>query len=122
MRIPQLVEFIDIYPTLCDLCGIDQPGHLHGNSMVSLLNGDTASWKDAVFSRWIAGDTVITKNYAFTEWYTDGKTTARMLFDHQTDPYENVNVAEDDARQDLIEQMSARLKKNRQMASEIPAD
>lgn len=117
-RISQLVEFIDIYPTLCDLVGLDQPSHLHGNSMTPLIDGESTSWKEAVFSRWIAGDTIITKNYAFTEWYSDGQTTARMLFDHRSDPAENVNVAEEPARQGIIEKMSALLKENRLKASE----
>ncbi|MFC1551574.1 sulfatase [Candidatus Latescibacterota bacterium] len=91
-----LVEYVDIYPTIAELCGFDIPGHCEGISFVPLMSDPGRKWKDAVFSRWIKGDTVTTKRYQYTQWRNEdgGPVTARMLYDHDTDPDENVNVAE----------------------------
>jgi len=50
-RTEALVELIDMYPTLCDLAGIDQPGHLEGHSFASLLEDPDKEWKKAAFSQ-----------------------------------------------------------------------
>ena len=55
-----LVELIDIYPTLCDLAGIDQPSHLEGHSFVPLLSDPERKWKTAAFSQY--------PNPALREW------------------------------------------------------
>lgn len=55
-----LVELIDIYPTLCDLAGINQPPHLEGHSFVPLLTTPQRKWKTAVFSQY--------PNPALREW------------------------------------------------------
>jgi iduronate 2-sulfatase len=55
-----LVELVDMYPTLCDLTGIDQPTHLEGLSFVPLLQDPQQSWKTAVFSQF--------PNPALREW------------------------------------------------------
>ena len=46
-----LVELVDIYPTLCDLAGIDHPSDIEGFSFKPLLKDPDQSWKTAVFSQ-----------------------------------------------------------------------
>jgi len=46
-----LVELVDMYPTLCELAGIELPSHLEGQSFVPLLEDPELKWKDAVFSQ-----------------------------------------------------------------------
>ena len=46
-----LVELIDIYPTLCELAGIEAPDHLEGHSFKPLLEKPDQKWKTAVFSQ-----------------------------------------------------------------------
>lgn len=46
-----LVELVDMYPTLCELAGVDLPEHLEGQSFVPLLNNPDKEWKSAVFSQ-----------------------------------------------------------------------
>lgn len=91
-----LVETIDLYPTLCQLAGIDAPHHVQGSSLVPLMNDANAEWKTAAVGRYQAGDTIRTDGFRFTQ-YTDGKgkTTSRMLYDHKQDPHENVNIVAD---------------------------
>lgn len=94
-----LVEFVDIYPSLCELAGLPQPGHtLDGRSFVPLLKDPDQSWKEAVFSEWGTGKAVKTDRYLYTEW-TSG---SRMLFDHVTDPDENTNIASASQYQSVV--------------------
>ena len=88
-----LVEFIDIYPTLCDLTGLKQPAHVDGKSFEPVLTDPDKKHKDAVFSRYHDGESVITEQYVYTEWIRNGEFVSHMLYDHKNDPAENKNVA-----------------------------
>lgn len=46
-----LVELVDVYPTLCDLAGIEIPDTVEGYSFRSLLKKPHQSWKKAAFSQ-----------------------------------------------------------------------
>ena len=46
-----LVELVDMYPTLCDLAGIDLPQHLEGQSFKPLLDNPDKKWKQAAFTQ-----------------------------------------------------------------------
>ena len=46
-----LVEFVDVYPSLCELAGLPLPPHLVGKSFVPLLTHPDLPWKDAAFSQ-----------------------------------------------------------------------
>ena len=47
-----LVELVDMYPTLCELAGINKPAHLEGFSFMPLLNNPQQAWKKAAFSQY----------------------------------------------------------------------
>lgn len=106
-----LAEFIDIYPSLCDLAGLPKPGHLQGTSLLPVIKEPTATVKDAAIGRFGSGDTIRTDRYRFTQ-YSDkkGQPTARMLYDHQTDAGENVNIAERPENAELVRQLTSQLK------------
>lgn len=89
-----LTEFIDIYPSLCELAGIDKPFHLQGRSFVKLLRNPQTPWKSQAIGRFQSGDTIRTDGYRYSEYTTkDGKLSARMLYDHVADPLEDTNIA-----------------------------
>ncbi len=106
-----LVEFVDIYPTLCELAGLSLPVHLQGKSLAPLLDDPSAPWKESIFYRAGTGETILTKTHAYTEWINNktGQPYARMLYDHRTDPEENVNVADKPENQKLVEGLHEKL-------------
>ncbi len=104
---PALVEFADVYPTLCDLTGLPLPDHLEGSSFAPLLEDPGREWKRAVFSRWHAGESVRTDRYLYTEWTDDdGAVTDRMLYDHDLDAAENRNISEQPGNADVVAELS----------------
>ena len=65
-------------------------------------------WNEAIFSRWHSGESVRTDRFLYTEWRDrKGAVSARMLYDHEKDPDENVNVAEKPAYADDVKRLHA---------------
>ena len=97
-----LVEFVDIYPTLCELAGIDMPNHLDGVSLVPILEQSDIRLKEAIYGRYHSGDSVKMGSYQYTEWNSG----ARMLYDHTLDKDENRNVVDDPAYATVVEKIT----------------
>jgi arylsulfatase A-like enzyme len=109
-RSPAMVEYVDIFPTLCDLAGLDQPAQLEGKSLLPLMEDPLQNWPGHVFTRWKDADNITTSRYSYTEWYDKaGDRYARTLFDHDTDSLEVNNLAEKADFLPLVEELSARL-------------
>jgi arylsulfatase A-like enzyme len=109
----QLVEFVDILPTLGQLSGLEMPANLEGTSFVPLLENPTHPWKKAAFSEYstnkVANRAVVTDRYRYAEWnYKDERITE--LYDFKQDPWETVNVVGDPAYTDVRAEMAALLK------------
>ena len=89
-----------MYPTLCALCGLEIPAHCEGTSFAPLLDDPEQQWKTAAFSQYprrgVMGTTIRTDRFRYTEWCDTetGEIRGRELYDHETDPQENVNAAE----------------------------
>jgi iduronate 2-sulfatase len=114
-----LVELIDVYPTLCDLAGLEPPPNLEGVSMAPLFLDPGRPWKSAVFSQYARGFTyrfmgraMRTERHRYVEWrdVIDGQMAAVELYDHEADPMENVNIAEMPSHQEIIQQLARQLK------------
>jgi iduronate 2-sulfatase len=104
-----LVEYVDVYPSLCELAGLPLPEHLEGRSFVPLMHDPDLPWKAAI-GRYVSGDTIRTDGYRFTEYANkQGKPIARMLYDHEADPGENVNVSERPESKNLERQLRDQL-------------
>ncbi len=91
-----LVELLDVFPTLVDLCGLPAPEGLQGKSLRPILENPSAKVKDAAFSQVIhegvLGRTARTDRWRYTEW---GGPEVAELYDHQSDPHEYKNLAKD---------------------------
>lgn len=112
-RIKEIVEFVDIFPTLTQLTNIKNPSTLNGESMVPLLENKKRS-KDFAISRWANGWTIIKDQLYYTEWIDEkDNRKSHMLFDHRTDPLENNNLAEKPAYAEKIAELAFLLRKNR---------
>jgi iduronate 2-sulfatase len=112
IRTDALTEFVDIYPTLCELAGLPVPKHTEGRSFVPLMKDPNRPWKDAIHSRFHSGQSVRTDRYCYTEWTgKDGKVYARMLYDQKLDPDENTNISERPENAELVKKLAQRLHK-----------
>jgi arylsulfatase A-like enzyme len=110
-----LVEYIDIYPSIVELAGLDIPEHLDGKSFLPSMEDPDVIHKDAVYSRYINGESVKTDQYLYTEWVNqNGFTYARMLYDNLNDPKENVNISEDPEYASVVAEHQNLLKELRQ--------
>ncbi len=112
-----LVEFVDIYPTIAQLAGLESPKHLEGTSLVPLIDDPHHDWKPAAFSQYprssrggrLMGYSMRTDRYRFTRWVDrrdHSKVDAVELYDHETDPEENENIAADPANAELVAELT----------------
>lgn len=114
---PALVEYVDIYPSLCDLAGLPLPEHLEGKSFAPLLEDPGLSWKSAALSQYPRGKnmgySMRTERYRFTLWVdqaTRERTEAIELYDFEKDARGAVNVAADPKYREIVEQLTAKLR------------
>ena len=93
----RIVQFVDIYPTLADLAGLPLPPALEGVSLRPLLDDPNAAWDRPAFTvqsrGWSLGRRIRTERWAYSEW--DNDPTGAMLFDHDADPHEMRNLADE---------------------------
>jgi iduronate 2-sulfatase len=114
---PALVEYVDIYPSLCDLAGLPLPEHLEGRSFAPLLEDPVLSWKPAALSQYPRGKnmgySMRTEQYRLTLWVdqaTREKTEAVELYDFAKDPRGGVNRAAEPEYKETVERLTAQLK------------
>jgi arylsulfatase A-like enzyme len=107
-----LVESVDIYPTLAELCGLNPPRELSGRSFATLLADPSADGKPAVFGFWRGGraHTIRTPRYRLTQWAPSSNGSPILqteLYDHEEDPHETKNIASE--HPEKVRELAARL-------------
>jgi lysophospholipase L1-like esterase len=110
-------ELLDMYPTLAELCGLPIPSGLHGTSLRPLLDDPSAPGKKAAFTQvkrgagkdQFLGRSVRTERWRYTEW--DGGQRGAELYDHDADPHEYQNLADDPKHADTVKELKELLKK-----------
>ena len=116
----ELAELLDLYPTRCDLAGIDTPDFVDGSSLMPILNDvNTPVHKGAVnqYDRRLddaefMGYSIRSNEYRLVEWrdFATGEVTAKELYDHRTDHSETENIIESvEAR--VVDELTAELLK-----------
>lgn len=88
----QAVDFMNIYPTLCELCELPRGAHLDGVSMVSLLKNPDQTWERPALTTHGRLNHAVRDNQYRLIRYLDG---SEELYDHSQDPMEWKNLAED---------------------------
>jgi iduronate 2-sulfatase len=116
-----VVEFNDIYPTICDLAGIAKPSHLQGASLVPLLDDPQGTVKAAAFQVYprgspetgpLLGQALRTDRWRYVEWQKADKSIAdRELYDLQNDPGETENLAGKSEHAATVAELSAMMAK-----------
>jgi arylsulfatase A-like enzyme len=99
----KVVSAIDIYPTILELCSLPAGSSPEGKSLVPLLkNPEDPQWDNVAYSYYRHGITLRTQHYRLTKYFRDQQPVIE-LYDHQSDPYENVNIAE--THQDIVNEL-----------------
>lgn len=96
----------DIYPTICDLCGIAPPHTLFGRSLLPLARDPDAAWDRPALTTYGPDNHAIrTERYRYIR-YDDG---SDELYDHDTDPHEWHNLADEPAAAAIVDAHAALL-------------
>ena len=121
------VGLLDLYPTLAELCGVKTPDNLQGSSLVPILRDPTTPGRGWTLSQLVrgggrgkgkgkrppaaplVGHTLRTPRHRYTEW-GENAAQGRELYDHDVDPLELTNLAEDPANAPIVARLSRQLR------------
>ena len=107
----RIVQSIDVYPTVAELCGLKVPQGGEGTSLMPLLRDPAAAWNDPAYSVWsedgttLHGVAVRTEKWRYAEYGPEGVNGA-MLLDPR-DPWETKNLAYDPQYAGVCAELSA---------------
>lgn len=122
LKTKSLAEFVDIYPTLCDLAGLEKPNHLEGQSLLPILKDPKAEVNKIAISQYprgnslgydrkseIMGYSIRTENYRYTRWqkYENPKEVVAVeLYDHSISKTADKNLATDKNYAEKVEELN----------------
>ncbi|MCZ6675073.1 MAG: sulfatase-like hydrolase/transferase [Verrucomicrobia bacterium] len=113
-RTSSLIEFVDLYPTLAELCGLNPPHALDGKSFAPILNNPNHPGKTAAYTQVVRGQlmgrSVRTEQWRYTEW--DFGREGIELYAHPQDPKEYHNLANKADLAGIQQKLKALLDKN----------
>lgn len=118
----ELVQNLDLAPTILDMADADIPSYMQGKSLLPLLKGETPSkWRDAVYYHYYEGPPAVHKVATHYGVRTDRYTLAHFyendeweLFDLKADPEQLENVYNDPDYADVLENLKQKVKKLQQ--------
>jgi len=105
-----ITELLDLYPTLTELCGFagQEPAILQGKSLVGCLSGEQQEDADAyayTVSYQGRDASIRTQRWRYTRWGENIEQGNEELYDHENDPEEFVNLADNAGYQNVMEEM-----------------
>jgi arylsulfatase A-like enzyme len=106
---PRIVEMLDIYPTLIDLCGLPPYRELEGVSLKPLLDNPDGEWNRPAYTIWnehnkgITGVVVRTERWRYAEFFGIG--AGAFLTDPVNDPHELRNLVYDPQYRDIVAEL-----------------
>ena len=105
----QLVNLVDLFPTMADFCRLSAPDGLDGKSLRNVLENPAAPWRDATFSEfyeWGVPERMVRTD----RWkYVHSRNDTHQLYDLQEDPAEQVNLALDPGHAELCRELNERV-------------
>jgi len=101
-RAEGIVESIDLYPTILDLCAIEAPEGIEGRSLRPQLELSSAKGKEAAYGYFKKGITMRTERYRLTKYYRE-ETPTIEVYDLLKDPEETNNIAKDNT--EIVEEL-----------------
>jgi uncharacterized sulfatase len=108
----RVVEYLDLFPTLTDLCGLPRPPWVEGTSLRPLLEDPSARWDRVAYTvqtrNWFVGRSVRDERWRYTEW-DEGRRGA-ALYDHDVDGSEMRNLVEDKSHAEVVGRMKRLLR------------
>jgi arylsulfatase A-like enzyme len=110
-RHEEMVEFVDVVPTITDLLGVVPMDGMQGRSLVPFLEQEKVDFKDIVFSEFLADNKAMVRTEKWKYIFTSGKHDLAQgyatgnppsgirhrLYDLEADPGETTDVSEDPA-------------------------
>ncbi len=117
-----LVELVDLYPTLCELAQLPVPEQLDGDSLVPVLNDPRVVVSEIALTQHprpayykgkpkVMGYSLRIDRFRFTQWrdFNTQQIVAAELYDHQNDPEESTNLANDESHARTVESLGRKL-------------
>ncbi|HUU20825.1 MAG TPA: sulfatase [Sedimentisphaerales bacterium] len=114
--IEELIQNIDIAPTVMDVAGLDTPERMDGQSFLPILQGKKTPWRDSAFYEYYwernfphtpTTHGVRTNRYKYIHYH--GIWDIDELYDLRNDPEEMNNLIDSPEHQDLIKQLNNRM-------------
>ena len=105
-----LIEYVDLFPTALDLCGLPVPGYMEGTSFAPLLDDVSRPWKSAAFSQFPRGNnegfTMRTKDFRYTQWRTrEGELFYEELYDNREHLLESENLVANPEYHEILQSL-----------------
>ena len=113
------VELVDVCPTLCDLAGVPVPAGADGRSLAPLVRPDDAdrepfadrpAFTEVELGKY-RGMSLRSGRWRYTAWQGPEGPAGRQLYDHDTDPRELVNLADDPVHAATLQSLDAELRR-----------
>lgn len=114
-RVKEIVEFVDLFPTICEAAGVKYPeNQVEGKSMMKLISDTDKDWKDCAIIKWHQGVSYFGHDFHYTEWRNkEDKLQATMLFDIKADPKEVKNLSNDPKYNKIMDRLSKEIMQRR---------
>jgi len=103
VRTDSFAYLLDIFPTLCELTGVDAPASVEGASLLPCMQSPNTGGRDTLYfayTQYIRA--VRDRTHKLIEYVVDGRHTMTQLFDLITDPWELHNLALDPTHADKL--------------------